>query len=262
MVPEGLGEALGLPRVLEDSADLSQGRQRLAQLEAQIDGLLEHVPGLRKMGHGRQRLLPAGHGLSEGAAGHRLGGGPLKIVKGLPPGFPSHGVVGQPLELLVQSVGVEHLDSLYDSRMQGAAPLLQEAAVGDLMGQGVFEGEFEFGKQAALVEELGRLQVREPPADILLGVLGDGQEQGEGRVLADDGGSLEEALLLGGESIDAGGQDCLHRRWHLDAGKGLGQAVGAPLPGQHLCLHQRPDALLEKEGVPLGATDQKLLEGP
>ena len=46
-----------------------------------------------------------------------------------------------------------------------------------------------------------------------------------------------------------------------DAGKGLGQAAGAPLPGQHLCFHQRPDALLEKEGVPLGAIDQKLLEG-
>jgi hypothetical protein len=43
--------------------------------------------------------------------------------------------------------------------MQDAPPLLQEATVGDLMGESMLESEFALGEEARLVEELGGLQV-------------------------------------------------------------------------------------------------------
>ena len=46
--------------------------------------------------------------------------------------------------------------------MERAPPLQQETAVGHLVGEGVLEGVRELGEEARLVEELGRLEVREP----------------------------------------------------------------------------------------------------
>ena len=41
----------------------------------------------------------------------------------------------------------------------------------------------------------------------------------------------------------------------------LRQPIRVPLPRQRLRLHQRSDALLEEEGVPVGPLDQQSLEG-
>ena len=43
-------------------------------------------------------------------------------------------MVGEPLDVLGQPVGIEPLDGLDDPRVQGAPPLLEQAAVGDLVG--------------------------------------------------------------------------------------------------------------------------------
>lgn len=64
LISEGLGEARGLPRVLEPPVGLSELGQRAAKIEAQIDGLLERAVGLREMTHGDKALLKACHGLS------------------------------------------------------------------------------------------------------------------------------------------------------------------------------------------------------
>ena len=42
--------------------------------------------------------------------------------------------------------------------------------------------------------------------------------------------------------------------------QGLGQAIGPRLADQHPGLHQGPHALLQEEGIALGALDQELLE--
>src|SRR5207245_5342208 len=42
--------------------------------------------------------------------------------------------------------------------------------------------------------------------------------------------------------------------------QGLGETVSTHRPDQRLGLHQSPHALLEKERVPFGALDQRLLE--
>ena len=63
---------------------------------------------------------------------------------------------------------------------QHPPPLLEQAPVGHLMGERVLEGVFELGEQARLVEELGRLQVREAAMERGLGQLGNGLQQGKG----------------------------------------------------------------------------------
>ena len=95
-----------------------------------------------------QRLLEAGHGLPIARARppwRRPGAGTHRLVPQLAP----QGVVGQPLDVLGQPVGVEPLDGLHDPRVQRAAPLVQQAAVGDLVGQRVLERVLELGEQAA-----------------------------------------------------------------------------------------------------------------
>ena len=78
-------------------------------------------------------------------------------------------MVGQPVDLLDQPVGVELFDGLDDPRMENAPPLLQEAPIGNLVGEGVLEGVFEIREQAYLVEKLGGLKVGEAVAERILG---------------------------------------------------------------------------------------------
>ena len=59
--------------------------------------------------------------------------------------------------------------------MQEAPPLLEEAAVGHLVREGVLEGIDPLGDKACLVEELGRLQVGEAAVQYRLGQLGNGR---------------------------------------------------------------------------------------
>ncbi len=65
----------------------------------------------------------------------------------------------------------------------------------------------------------------------------------------------------GGKPVDAGGQHRLHRGRHLNGRQRLRQAVGPGFAHQHPGLHQGAHALLQKEGVALGARNQELLEG-
>ena len=101
--------------------------------------------------------------------------------------------------------------------MQHAPALLEQAPVGDLVGERVLEGVLEIREQARLVEELRPLEVPEPLAQAVLGLLRDRLEERERDVLPDDGGGLEEALLLGWQPVDARGQDRLHGGGDLDA---------------------------------------------
>ena len=61
-----------------------------------------------------------------------------------------------------------------------ASPLLEETAVGHLVGQGVLEGVFPLGEQARLVEELGPLELRQAAVQRLLREVGNGLQQGQG----------------------------------------------------------------------------------
>jgi hypothetical protein len=88
----------------------------------------------------------------------------------------------------------------------------------------------------------------------------NGPQQGEGHLCANHGSGLEQALLLGRQAVDAGGQHRLHCRRHLNAGQRLGQAMGAPFAHQHPALHQGAHTLFQEKRIPFGARDQELLE--
>ncbi len=168
-------------------------------------------------------------------------------------------MIGQHFGLLGAALRVELLDGGQDASVQRAPPRLQQAPVGHAVGEGVREAVFEVGKEARLEQELRLLEPREPRAQRLLGHLDGGGEQREGHVLADDGGGLQEPLLLRPEAVDAGGDDGLHGGGHLDGGERLDEAELAALAHQHLGLDERPDALLEEERIALGALDEETL---
>jgi hypothetical protein len=182
------------------------------------------------------------------------------VADSLTPNFPLQSVVGEPFDVFGQPVRIERLDGLQDTGVKGATPRLEEAAVRYFMGKGVLEAVCQLGKEACLVEELGSLQMGEAQAERRPRCLGHGLEERQGHLGADDGGGLEQLLLLRRQPVDAGGQHRLHRGWHLNTRQALGQAISPMTADQHLRFHQAPDTLLQKKGVTLGQRDQALLE--
>ena len=122
----------------------------------------------------------------------------------------------------------------------------------------VLEAVLEIREQPCLVEEFGSLQVIEPATERLVREIGNRLEQRERHILADDGGDLEQALVLQREPVDARRQHRLDRGWDLDGLDRLGQPIPAALSRQRFRLHQRPDRFLQEERVP--PPDEKLLE--
>ena len=108
-----------------------------------------------------------------------------------------------------------------DPGVERPPTVLEQAPVGDLVGERVLERVLEIREEARLVEELGRLEMRRAPAKLVLGLVRDSLEERERHVLPDDGGGLEEALVVGRESIDARGEDRLRRRRDLPAASGV-----------------------------------------
>jgi hypothetical protein len=66
-------------------------------------------------------------------------------------------VVGQAIHLLGQALDREGLQHLDNPAVEAAPPLLEQTAVGDLVGQGVLEGVLVLGKEARLIEKLSAL---------------------------------------------------------------------------------------------------------
>ena len=124
----------------------------------------------------------------------------------------------------------------------------------------MLESVLEIGKELCLVEELGGLKLGQACAQLVLGKLGDSLQECERHILADDCGRLQQSLVLGRQPVDARRQDRLSGRRDLQIVRRLRQAIGAALAGQRFGLYQRPDALLEEEGVAVGARDQQVLE--
>jgi hypothetical protein len=100
-------------------------------------------------------------------------------------------MVGEPFDLVGQALRVEPFDGLHDAAVEGTPPFLQQAPIGHLMGEGMFEGVLEVGEDGCLVEELAGLQVREAQAERLLRLLRDGLQQDQGHLRADDGSRLK-----------------------------------------------------------------------
>ena len=166
-------------------------------------------------------------------------------------------MVGEPVDVLAEAIAALRLQRLHDPGVKLAPPLLQEALVRHLIGQRVLEGVFQLGKEARLVEELGRLQEGESPPQVRLGHVGDGLEKRKRHLRPDHRRGLEQPLFVRWQPIDTGRQHGLHRDRHLDRRERLDLSIGPALADQHLRLDQRADALLEEEGIPRRALDQE-----
>ena len=191
-------------------ARLAEREERVPEVDADVDGQLGRLPGLGETAEGPERLLQVGNGLAIGRPRHGPKPRLAEIGDRLLPQLPAQGVMGQPLGLLGDALGREPLDGLGDAGVQGALPLVEQSPVRDFVGERVLERVLEVRKEPGLVEELRGLQVSQLGAHLGLRRVGDGQEQREGHVLADDGGRLEQSLGLGRQAVDARGQDGLN----------------------------------------------------
>jgi hypothetical protein len=159
LVAKGCGKRFRFVQVDKDLSMLSEHKEGIVQVEPQIDGLLLGLAHGREMLEGDQRLLKVCHCLPRRRACKRLHASLTAVGNGLPPYLTPERMVGEPFDLLGQSVGKDRLEGRDNPGMQGTPTLLEQTPVGHFVCEGVLEGEFRLGKQARLIEKLGCLQV-------------------------------------------------------------------------------------------------------
>jgi hypothetical protein len=168
---------------------LSQDDERASQCEAETEGQPLGVVVLRQVREGLEGLLEGGHRLTEGGAVVGPGAGLLAVGDGFVPHLASQGMVCQAFDLvrglpscrkalrlrshLGHLLRRKRLKGLDDAHVQEAPPLLDEAAVGHLVREGMLEGIDSLGDKARLVEELARLQVGKVAVQYRLRQLGN-----------------------------------------------------------------------------------------
>ena len=137
----GLARASASLRVAKDAPESLPGKSAHAKVKPQIDGLLTRVARLAADAEGLQRLLKVRHSLPVGRARMRALSPACRQYRGLVPHLAPQGMVRQPFDLLGQR-GPAASASMASTMpgMQRAPPLLQQATVGHLVGEGVLEG--------------------------------------------------------------------------------------------------------------------------
>ncbi len=98
---------------------------------------------LRQLRDRLQSAIEPLRGLAVRRAGHGAIRRPTVIVRGFVPGARRGGVIGQPLGVLPEAIGVQRLHDRQDPRVQHAPMLLKQARVRDVMREDVFERELQ-----------------------------------------------------------------------------------------------------------------------
>ena len=145
---------------------------------------------------GIERLLEVSHGLAVGRSRHGLLPRLPEVRQGLVPHLTAQGMVGEAFDLLGAPIPSERFEGLDDVSMEASPPLLEHTAVGYLVGQGMLEGVFGVGKEPRFVEKLGCLEVREATGHGVFGQFGNGLQQRQGHLCANDRRRLQELFLL------------------------------------------------------------------
>src|SRR4029453_3070169 len=99
------------------------------------EGLLQRGRALRQHLEGTERLFEPGPGVLGRRPRGRLEPGLPEIVHRLLPQLTLASVMGKPLGVLAETIPVERLDRINNSRVKLAPALLQQATVGDLVRQ-------------------------------------------------------------------------------------------------------------------------------
>src|SRR6266481_4183253 len=104
----------------------------------------------------------------------------------------------------------------------------------------------DLGNRGLLVNELGYLQLREQPLQLVVGFSGDFSYQPERKLLADYRQRLQQVLLFGWQPIDTRREHRLNRRWDLNRIERLGELDRA-VANQRALLEQRLHDLFDEE---------------
>src|SRR2546428_789699 len=168
LITDALGKNFGLAKVVEDLLVLVEGVERIAQVQPQIDPLLEGFTTLGEMREGSERLLKAGNRFPVGRAHDSLRAGPTKVADGLVPDLAAEGMVGETIDPPGQPGGILLFDRRHDARVKGAPSVLEETRVSSLVAQGVLEREFRLRDDSRLAQELASLHANEAGAERFL----------------------------------------------------------------------------------------------
>ncbi len=161
IVAQPLSQSLGLAQALQQRLDVPKLGQHRPQLETSVESLLQHGLALRQRLNDPQRLLEPGPGVLKRPTSYRLQAGLSEVGYRSVSQSAALGVMGKPLDLLAQTIPVEHLDRVDDPRVQGAPPLLQQAAVGDLVRERMCKRVRENRQRPGLEQKLGGLEAVE-----------------------------------------------------------------------------------------------------
>ena len=184
----------------------------------------------------------------------------MEVTQAFVPQLTPQSMGGEAVDLLGEAVGIQPFHRSHDARVERTSPLLEEAPVGDLVGEGMLERVLEVGKEPRFIEEFSGLEPVESPVEFIVGELSDRLEKPERDVFPDHRRGLQQAFVFWRDPIDAGRQDCLDRRRDLNHLRALRQPPRAPLSDQRLGLHKGPNALLEEEGVAVRPLDKQSLQ--
>jgi hypothetical protein len=113
-------QALGFAQMIDHEAPFGEREERVVQLDADVDGLLDGLAGLGKIPGRDKGAFEMGAGITQRTA--RRGPGPRLAAEDerLVPQFGALGVVGESVDVFPQPVAVESLDLLDDPRVDGA----------------------------------------------------------------------------------------------------------------------------------------------
>ena len=243
------GDDLGLAQMLELAPAFTELAQHRPQVETQLETAPQRGLALRQVLQDAERLLVARAGVGQRRARGGLAAGHVQVMHRLVFELAAHGMMGKPLDVLAEPVGIELFHGLDDAGVGVAAALLQQLVIGDVVGERVGEGVLQVGKQLRGVEEFGRLQVVEQGAQVVLRQPADRLQEREGKIVADHGRFLQQALFGGRQLVDARGEHRLHRRRHVVAHERPRQAIFAAAAFEHRAIDQRAHDLFDEEWI-------------
>src|SRR5262249_46847133 len=146
--------------------------------------LVDQTAILREASGGLHGLLEVGRRLDIRRPGQGLQARLPEISKRLFPHFSAKCMMGEAIDPLNEAVGIQSLDTLGDACVEPSTPVVDEAAIGNLMGQRVLERVFEIREESRFIEQLGALKPGEPAPEVVVREAGDRLKQSEGYILA------------------------------------------------------------------------------
>jgi hypothetical protein len=148
----------------------------------------------------------------------------------------------------------EHVDEL---AMETPLPLLEHGSVDDVSDETVPESHGASGSWLGVLDEATGLQAGEARAEVAVGDIGDGMEQGNGDFPAYHRGGLQDALVFRCEAINSSHEDSLDGGGDLERAGILDQSVGSVCAGEGVRLDQTSNALFQIQRVPLRLLDEQ-----